>query len=72
MGLRCRRGSGGSFWFDFFGVLGFVWGLWISVFDMGYVDTDNDLGIGMGLAFLVIRALSIWIRDNKWWGIGCF
>lgn len=54
MGLRCRRGSGGSFWFDFFGVLGFVWGLWISVFDMGYVDTDNDLGIGMGLAFLVI------------------
>lgn len=63
MGLRCRRGLGRSFWFDslFFGVWVWVLGLgfglgymaWLFVFDMGYCRYDNDLGIGMGLAFLV-------------------
>lgn len=62
MGLRCRRGLGRSFWFDslFWGfgvsVLGLGYMVWLFVFDMGYCRYDNDLGIGMGLAFLIAWA----------------
>ena len=30
--------------------------VWLFVFDMGYCRYDNDLGIGMGLAFLIAWA----------------
>lgn len=43
--------------------------VWLFVFDMGYCRYDNDLGIGMGLAFLIAWAFdggdcmsSFWVQ----------